>query len=34
MKEYVEDINANLDKLPTHGPCSKYELPAENLRGK
>eukprot|EP00243_Klebsormidium_subtile_P014001 TRINITY_DN963_c0_g1_i1.p1 TRINITY_DN963_c0_g1~~TRINITY_DN963_c0_g1_i1.p1 ORF type:complete len:414 (-),score=125.87 TRINITY_DN963_c0_g1_i1:315-1394(-) len=34
IKEYVDDINANLSQLPTHGPVSKYELPDEHLRGR
>jgi hypothetical protein len=34
LQEYVEDINDNLEKLPTRGPVSKYVLPDENLRGK
>lgn len=34
IKQYVDDINANLGQLPTHGPVSKYELPDENLRGR
>ncbi|KAI4303317.1 hypothetical protein MLD38_038963 [Melastoma candidum] len=33
LKEYVDDINANIDKLDTRGPVSKYVLPNENLRG-
>eukprot|EP00850_Spirogloea_muscicola_P019162 SM000185S04021 [mRNA] locus=s185:68942:73006:+ [translate_table: standard] len=31
---YVEDIDANLDKLATRGPCSRYDLPDEDLRGR
>lgn len=34
LKEYVEDINANIEKLDTRGPVSKYVLPDENLRGR
>ncbi|KAJ3680660.1 hypothetical protein LUZ60_016938 [Juncus effusus] len=34
LKEYVDDINANLDKLDTRGPVSKYVLPNENLKGR
>ncbi|KAL5724360.1 acetylornithine deacetylase [Ranunculus cassubicifolius] len=34
LKEYVDDINANLEKLATRGPVSKYILPEENLRGR
>ncbi|CAM9217788.1 unnamed protein product [Chrysoparadoxa australica] len=30
---HVADMNANLDALPTRGPCSKYELPAEGKKG-
>eukprot|EP00850_Spirogloea_muscicola_P023359 SM000351S13210 [mRNA] locus=s351:28287:32278:+ [translate_table: standard] len=31
---YVEDIDANLGKLATRGPCSRYDLPDEDLRGR
>ncbi|KAM0935426.1 putative acetylornithine deacetylase [Dioscorea sansibarensis] len=34
LQEYVDDINANIDKLDTRGPVSNYVLPDENLRGK
>ncbi|KAJ6820847.1 putative acetylornithine deacetylase [Iris pallida] len=34
LQEYVDDINANIEKLPTRGPVSKYVLPDENLRGR
>jgi acetylornithine deacetylase len=36
LKEYVDDINANLETLPSscRGPCSKYVLPDEGLRGR
>ncbi|KAK9144498.1 hypothetical protein Sjap_004401 [Stephania japonica] len=34
VQGYVDDINANIEKLPTRGPVSKYVLPDENLRGK
>lgn len=34
LQEYVEDINANIEKLDTRGPVSKYVLPHENLRGR
>ncbi|KAK1273950.1 hypothetical protein QJS04_geneDACA012123 [Acorus gramineus] len=34
LQEYVDDINANIDKLDTRGPVSKYVLPEENLRGR
>ena len=30
----VDDINAHLDKLPTRGPVSTFELPAQGLRGR
>ncbi|URD77815.1 Metallopeptidase M20 family [Musa troglodytarum] len=33
LEEYVDDINANIEKLGTRGPVSKYVLPDENLRG-
>ena len=29
IKSWVDDINANLDKLPTRGPHSKYDLTPE-----
>ncbi|KMZ75955.1 Acetylornithine deacetylase or succinyl-diaminopimelate desuccinylase [Zostera marina] len=34
IKEYVDDINDNIEKLEMRGPVSKYILPDENLRGK
>ncbi|KAL6520049.1 hypothetical protein OROHE_017192 [Orobanche hederae] len=34
LQEYVEDLNANIQKLDTRGPVSKYVLPDENLRGR
>nr|DAD47504.1 TPA_asm: hypothetical protein HUJ06_017441 [Nelumbo nucifera] len=34
VQEYVDDINANIEKLDTRGPVSKYVLPEENLRGR
>ncbi|PIA39925.1 hypothetical protein AQUCO_02600400v1 [Aquilegia coerulea] len=34
LQEYVDDINANIEKLGTRGPVSKYVLPDENLRGR
>ncbi|KAK1326526.1 hypothetical protein QJS10_CPA01g02911 [Acorus calamus] len=34
LQEYVDDINANIEKLDTRGPVSKYVLPEENLRGR
>ncbi|KAA8525890.1 hypothetical protein F0562_008010 [Nyssa sinensis] len=33
LQEYVDDINANIEKLDTRGPVSKYVLPDEQLRG-
>ncbi|PKA60079.1 IAA-amino acid hydrolase ILR1-like 1 [Apostasia shenzhenica] len=34
LQEYVEDINANIEKLAVRGPVSKYILPDEDLRGR
>jgi acetylornithine deacetylase len=34
LKSYVDDLNASITSLPTHGPCSKYELPDEGLKGR
>ncbi|XP_072988179.1 acetylornithine deacetylase [Typha latifolia] len=34
LQEYVDDINANIEKLDTRGPVSKYVLPDENMRGR
>ncbi|XP_042404541.1 ganglioside-induced differentiation-associated protein 2-like [Zingiber officinale] len=34
LDEYVDDINANIEKLGTRSPVSKYVLPDENLRGR
>lgn len=34
LQEYVDDINANIERLDTRGPVSKYVLPDENLRGR
>lgn len=34
LKEYVEELNVNIEKLPARGPVSKYVLPDENLRGR
>ncbi|CAH9087649.1 unnamed protein product [Cuscuta europaea] len=34
LKDYVDDLNDNIDKLDTRGPVSKYVLPDENLRGR
>ena len=33
LQEYVDDLNANIEKLDTRGPVSKYVLPDENIRG-
>ncbi|GAA0139238.1 hypothetical protein Leryth_010543 [Lithospermum erythrorhizon] len=34
LQEYVDDLNANIEKIDTRGPVSKYVLPEENLRGR
>ena len=34
LKAIVEDINANIDKLDTRGPVSKYVVPEEGIRGR
>ncbi|CAM8999877.1 unnamed protein product [Rhodiola kirilowii] len=34
LKQYVDDINENIEKLGTRGPVSKYVLPDEGLRGR
>ncbi|KAH0646987.1 hypothetical protein KY285_034699 [Solanum tuberosum] len=34
LQEYVDDLNANIEKLDRRGPVSKYILPDENLRGR
>lgn len=34
LEEYVEDLNANIEKLDIRGPVSKYVLPDEDLRGR
>lgn len=34
IKGYVEDINSNIETLPSQGPCSKYVLPEEGLKGR
>ncbi|XP_055821086.1 acetylornithine deacetylase-like [Solanum dulcamara] len=34
LQEYVDYLNANIEKLDTRGPVSKYVLPNENLRGR
>ncbi|KAL5985378.1 hypothetical protein ACLOJK_027362 [Asimina triloba] len=34
LQEYVDDINANIEKLDSRGPVSKYVLLDENVRGR
>ena len=37
VSSYVDDLNANLDTIPTRGPCSKYSITDEEgkvTRGK
>ncbi|XP_058189589.1 acetylornithine deacetylase isoform X1 [Rhododendron vialii] len=34
LQEYVENLNANIEKLDVRGPVSKYVLPDEHLRGR
>ncbi|XAR54818.1 Acetylornithine deacetylase [Bertholletia excelsa] len=34
LEECVDDLNANIEKLDTRGPVSKYVLPDEQLRGR
>ncbi|CAK4144117.1 unnamed protein product [Aphanomyces euteiches] len=34
LKEYVDDLNANITSLESRGPHSKYTLPKENLTSK
>lgn len=34
LKEYVDDLNQNIEKLDCRGPVSKYVLPEEDLRGR
>lgn len=34
IQSYVTDINSNITCLGSRGPCSKYELPEEGLRGR
>ena len=34
LKGYVDSINANIEKLDTRGPVSKYVLPNEGIRGR
>lgn len=37
VRSYVDDINAHPDQLCKdghRGPCSKYELPEEDLKGR
>ena len=31
VNEYVEDLNKNIQYLPTRGPCSKYTLEGEDV---
>jgi acetylornithine deacetylase len=30
VNEYVAELNANMESIPTRGPCSKYILPASD----
>lgn len=34
IRSYVDDLQNNLAGIKTRGPCSKYELPEENLSAK
>ena len=34
LQEYVDDLNANIEKLDVRGPVSKYVLPDEDLSGR
>jgi acetylornithine deacetylase len=34
LKAIVEDINANVEKLDTRGPVSKYVVPEDGIRGR
>jgi acetylornithine deacetylase len=34
LQAFVEDINANIEKLDTRGPVSKYVVPEVGLRGR
>lgn len=34
LQGYVDDINANIEKLHSRGPISKYVLPEEEIRGR
>ena len=34
VEGYVKEVNEGIEKLPRHGPCSKYVLPSEGRRGK
>ncbi|KAK2995919.1 hypothetical protein RJ640_029801 [Escallonia rubra] len=34
IQEYVDELNANIEKQDSRGPVSKYVLPDENLRGR
>jgi len=33
VEKYVQELNDNINQLPTRGPCSKYELPSEGRKG-
>jgi len=33
VEKYVQELNENLNSIPTRGPASKYELPAEGKKG-
>lgn len=34
LKSYVDDLNKDIEQLPSRGPVSKYDLPEQGLRGK
>jgi hypothetical protein len=34
LHSYAADLNANLGQLPSRGPCSRYELPDEDFKGR
>lgn len=34
LESYVEDLNANIEKIASRGPVSKYVLPDEGLKGR
>ena len=34
LQDYVDYINANIEKLDTRGPVSKYVLPNEGIKGR